>query len=177
LKRKLFDVGISEMIAVTLIAVMIFTAIGFVITYHVKKFNWYAQQLEAKEGEHTLTLRLTQADFENALVKKHELLIAGEYYDVRSVKKVNDKLEVIAIHDKHEKKLMNILTKSLQDDGSEASQPLHQWLKISFMPALLTKSFQIFYYTLESKIIFGNIFIYEHSYLELVVKPPSPYCG
>jgi hypothetical protein len=169
--------NLVSIVAMLMVVLTLFSGIGFIVVYQVKKIVWYQQQREAKEGENVVVLHLTKAEFKSALVDEHELLIQGDWYDIRSVKHDDGHMIVTAVHDEHEKSLLSSLTDALVDDGESKSSAFQQWLKVLQTPALATKVFEFRFHLRPAILIYQVAAIYERTHSGSLLKPPCVACA
>lgn len=160
---------------VALAALLLFTGVGFVVTYHVQKWLRQSALLEQSELEHTVTLYMTKSQLQRVLVEEHEILIQGEFFDIRDVRESGDMLEITAVHDKHEKKLRNILLGALQhNDGPSQQAPYAHWLKVTFSPATVEAPFDFAPPTrLQTDVAFGTLQVSSNAHRNELERPPS----
>jgi hypothetical protein len=169
LRSKRFNFFVA--ISVVAIGLLLFVNVGFVAVYHVSKMRWYQQQLDAKEGETTVTLRLTFEEFENGRVKEHEWKINGEMYDARSIEADSNGVTMIAVHDEHENKLLKILTAGFRHDG-RGNNALRDWVKALFNVGLPESRFFILHVENFVVLFFPHRLVTPQLYSPAIERPP-----
>lgn len=158
-------------ISIVTICVLLFVNVGFVAMYHVSKMRWYHQQLEERENESTVTLRLTHEQFETCRVKEHEWKIDGEMYDARSFETDSNGVTMIAVHDEHENKLLEMLTAGFACDDEDENS-LCDWVKIFSHPGLTESRFTIQIISFYTALQFSLDSISLQFYSASIERPP-----
>jgi len=160
---------------VAMAALFLFTGVGFVITYHVQKWIQQSAQLESSESEHTVTLYMTKAQLQRVLVEEHEIMVQGEFYDIRTIRESGDMIEITAVHDKFEKKLRNVLISALQHpDTPSKHAPYAHWLKVTFSPATVETPVDCFPPTrLQTDVAYGVPVLLSNAHPDELERPPS----
>jgi hypothetical protein len=118
-------------IYILLITIVLFQAGGMLLLLKIQQ--WHSQHLMAqviRNPEYTgQKIILTQDEYRSAKINNHELLIGRKMYDIKSVRILGNRVELMVINDSKEEKLIRTI-KNLLGQSNRHYPKLPQQLKV-----------------------------------------------
>jgi len=87
------------------------------------------------------TMILSIDDYQRSIVDQHEIKVGGEMYDVKSVRYVQDKVELTVIHDKHEGNIIKKIKYALESNSDNPSTLPIKSIKLISLQYLLPSEY------------------------------------
>lgn len=124
----------------------------------------------------TVTIVLSQADFQQVKVNAYEIRIDGDMYDIKQREQIGDSIRLVLKKDHHEQYFQNTITKLVKIGSGESSKttyPLAMWvIKGLFSTFILPQTPEIRFYS--KQMVQRAVFIYRKTVFPIVHPVPTP---
>jgi hypothetical protein len=98
--------------------IMLFNGAGFYVYYALQLYrikNEMRAALAERPDNELQLLKVTRAQFEEALIEENEIRVEEKTYDIARIKKIGDSLYVYCMHDQAEDDLFSTISKLVAD--------------------------------------------------------------